>query len=420
MEGAAPPRGTKKPRKNRRRNQIQKSRGPAGGGALRGPPPAPQTKLTLRGIGNVNTFGTMQSVGTMIRQMIQRANDKLRLENYQTMSMDEVSLTKLITSEQTAAVARLEWERSLKPGNTGDSLDTKEDTEVALEQETAQLVAGVDELSVAPTKTSKSTSDPANCIVAKILYVVPPKSTRRRGEKPGNAYVMLTTPPLESVKSHPTTAVPRVAEDTSVASARPSESIPPPTILPILPVDYSREVAQRRLALLRAVEAMEAVALEDAKTQQMWMGCVVAESEYGKTWKSYPSGDRLEGTITETPAYREFLESQQRIKEERENRPKPLPGGGVGSVTTVNAGTDGTGQSVQMPVAALVQHLQAKRIQEKHRQKAPQKAKSKTTKKEPTAVSNGKKVSEKKKNPKKKKKAKQGPSVVTVSKPPAG
>jgi hypothetical protein len=152
--------------------------------------------------------------------------------------------------------------------------------------------------------------------------------------------------------------------------------------------------ARRRIALSKIVDTMAQLAAEDLRSSQAYGRVSVEESMSGKTWKIMAAGgsvggggdkgpahDHLVNTIWDTQDYRSFLETQARLKEELQNRPKPPPGGGGGGglgVSTAGAGggavaaaapTATSAAPPQAPVAALVQHLLARKDADKHRRR---------------------------------------------------
>jgi len=357
-------------------------------------------------------------MATLIQSLMQRANEKLRAMEPKIV-LDEEALNKLVADAASAQAALEQWrkEKEISPGDKegneevqdGEEGGNEEDEKVEAAAETmtekegrAGDKEGNEEVeegaeggneeddenveAAAETMTDKEETEnlaasiekslkiedkpvvPGNCITARILYMVPPKKTHRRGDKPGNAYLILQAPRIESlapVKEPPTT----IQEEGKPAAANdaPSSKKPPPPA-----VDYSRVLAKRRLMLRRALEAMQAVVAADNQNTSEADKLVLEESLNNKVWKipakmnKNRQHDRMVGTIFETPDYQQFLEQQAAAKEERQARPKPAPGGGVSTAATTEGGENVNGQ----PVAALVLHLQKKQEEEKKRKTA--------------------------------------------------
>jgi hypothetical protein len=460
--------------------------GGGGGGHLGGPrkpsvPPPPQTKLVLRNIGNPEKYGTVKDIlQHLIQSLVESCNQNDVLNGAQ-MELDPAATRYLIQEEELAkkyhlaeqakreaekAEARkpkVEEEGDCDAKEEGDEEGDKEEEPNEEEQgqeDVEQPLAGEKqeepkqpkvvvqeptlEVIVAPTRPSS-----VPVIIARPLYIVPPKKTHRRGERAGVAYVLLTAPKIEKIEvpepvivhvkvpepvkeegetlkveeakeevkaagvskdtaaeespteetgpdleanpaestTDPTTeATPElVSETTTHAPIREgekgSESAPTPTPTEVAPVaapapplapvvDYSRAVAQGRLLLQRAVDQLTLITDEDAKSpqqeQQVYAQCMVEASMSGKTWRlQYNRPDRREGTLEATADYKNWQQSLTQQKEELKSRPKPAPGGGT---ISLSGDTVENGQ----PMAALVQHLRAKR-QELKRKKGKKK-----------------------------------------------
>jgi hypothetical protein len=224
-----------------------------------------------------------------------------------------------------------------------------------------------------------------------VLYIVPPKATRRRGEKPGIAYLLLISPPIETQLA-PVTELHPISEemntdvvDTTVqvgSNATPSTTS---TSANVPAVDYSRDIAKRRLLLQNALESLQ-VASTKIMMQSNDTMMIVEESLNTKGWKQQPFSskspvDRMAGSIFESDDYEQFLEATVRREQQRKARPKPVPGGGLIGTTTLSSGTNGAATSVgadSKPVAALVLHLQKKQEEENQRKLAKRKGRDAT------------------------------------------
>ena len=321
--------------------------------------------------------------------------------------LEEESLLKLIVNHKLATQAREEWKnKQSDSGGKGEEEEneTVEDVAEGKKEKTEEVSNNknnAEEIIVSGIKGLDINKDQSEKIHARTLYVVPPKQTRRRGEKPGNVYLVLTTPPISAAVVEqpppPIEEVPPVNAEveangnngTQTEEGKTAEVVPP-----VVPpkVDYSRQIAERQLALVRSLEIMTALAAEDGKGGQVWAGCQVEESSNGKSWRPPQRKDHREGTVQDSPGFKAFMEMTAKEKEDLQSRPKPAPGGGLSALSTGGlSGTgDGTTDNNGKPVAALVLHLQSKREQEKSQKKNKRKAKD--TKKKtggPNETNNG-------------------------------
>ena len=350
-----------RPRRNR--GKASRNKGPRSNNARRGPPQSPQTKVCFRNISNTDVFGTVEAIAKgILVPIVSAANERLEANK---ICLDEASLYKLVEGDTLATQAREDWKKRHEGG--GDSAKTAEQSDEAMPSEekaeaesssTDAIVTDMKDLNINDSNVGGSS------VFARPLYVVPPKKTRRRGEKPGNAYLMLTTPPIPAVQT-----APRPVEETRTPSEDGSQTTAEVPSLPVIRVDYSRQMAERQLALVRAVEAMTAIAAQDTSGQ--WAGCIVEEAKNAKSWRPPQRKDHRDGTVEQSPGFKAFLEMTAKEKEDLQSRPKPAPGGGVASLTSGLAGTTENGK----PVAALVLHLQKKREHEKVQKKKKRKAK---------------------------------------------
>jgi hypothetical protein len=387
--------GKNKKRKNKRRRDPRKP--PQGS---RGPPLTPVLKVTIRKISSAH--GDAESVASMIRDLIRSANEKLSVMDPK-MVLDEAHLQQLIEDEKVAVAAALQWKEQKEKEVTvngeakaeEDAASTAETVDETKAETTEKNTTAGDYLAAAMDKSLQIADGNSlkNQIATRVLYMVPSKKSRRRGERHGIAYLVLTSPPIETLAP---VAEPMncdgcdntiaSSQSTTAAASVTSSSVPPPP--PAL--DYSRDVAKRRLMLQQALVAMQAVAAVDATNNADAM--IVEESINAKTWKQYnkmrSSLDRMAGAIFETDDYQQFLEKTVQDEEQRRARPKPAPGGGMTAAAAgtmgSNSGTDASGQ----PVAALVLHLQKKQEEEKRRKQAKRKAKDSKKKKVGPARSN--------------------------------
>ncbi|KAL3939570.1 MAG: hypothetical protein SGBAC_005717, partial [Bacillariaceae sp.] len=136
-----------------------------------------------------------------------------------------------------------------------------------------------------------------------------------------------------------------------------------------LATDYSTAVAKGRLLVSRAIEFLANIASENP--EEFGVGCRIETAMSGKTWRHQYRPDRREGTIESTNEYKSWLNSLTKKKEELDSRPKPAPGGGAAN-TLVGLVDSSAEESPSQPMAAIVQHLRAKR-QELKRKKTKKK-----------------------------------------------
>jgi uncharacterized membrane protein YgcG len=380
--------------KNRNNNGTHSSNS----NAPKGPPQAPQIKVTIRNIQNAELNGTAQQViDGLIRTLVERANEKMPVD--QKMELVQSNLEQVIMLEQAVLLAKQEAELQAKKeleekqrqenpeANEDDDGEEQapdeeqqqqdnvesptEDAKEAKVEEATTAAAATGPAAVIPAmqnlwiseKSSKhsSTSAPTSAmgIATRVLYICPPKKTRRRGEKPGCAYLLLTAPTIEAQPSVPAAIV----ENGETKEGTPPASLPAPA-----EIDYTQEVTRRRLQLQLAVESMTNYAVDNAKGKHDLAGCVVEESLDNKTWKTIYRPYRQTGVIEETADYKEFLERTEKEKEERSARPKPPPGGSTAASVALTASDNG-GQ----PMAALVLHLRAMHDEQSKRNKAKRK-----------------------------------------------
>lgn len=330
------------------------------------------------------------------------------------IKLDINSLEKIIRDDELIAAAKQQEKKGdTKREEVGANGDPEDTTDVVMADVTKTFADSV----------KGSTVDlPAEgpFITARALYVVPAKISRRRGEKSGSAYFVLTapTPPsrpivVESIdkadrdismegtaSSGSKTA--KTGEDTMEVDGETPERVvtterieiakigetPKDNVAPIKvqtpvysPAEKTRLISLARLQLLQVIEALSALAERDAKTAQLYGKCQVACSVSGKVWRDKESRDRREGTIENTSDYKQFFSKQVKAAEERQNRPKPAPGGGLA--------TGENGESNEK-LAAIVLHLRAKRQEESKRQKSKKKVGKDTSKgkQQPTSGNN--------------------------------
>lgn len=450
-----------KNKRSRKRDNSRRNSNAKGGGnnnsnnRKKGPPSPPQTKVVIRNIGDVNKFGSVKEVMELIRFVIDAANQKLAAAATgasRIIHLDEASVDYLIQEED--AMLKAEVEASVKKessnGQEEDAPTGEHDNENATtndeisddanpgnkveppaDQPTYKetvVKSEEEEQNTPPPVPEASTTN----LGARVVYIVPPKQTRRRGIKPGCAYLVISGPRIEAkepvvvpiVPSDPvpvpcdpakeekkesnddgekeptkdneketkdddqqqqTQESPATPEPTADVTAAPADGenhvvIVEPTSTPNEPqappvpiVDYSREIANGRFLVLQAIDLMEAHVKDDTKSDQKYAGSVVEVAMSGKTYKhQFHRRDRREGTLETSVDYKTFMENTAKAKEELLARPKPAPGGGLSQAIST-ASTDALDHG--QPIAALVEHIRSKRAEASKRKKAKKKAK---------------------------------------------
>jgi hypothetical protein len=397
--------GKRPPKKQGRRKQRRKRPDRRGGATGKGPPATPVLKVTVRNVTDMEKCGSARKMADMLVSIIQRANatTSKKFDSIQLV-VEEMQLQQLLDGDEAAEKAALEWKKQQEEieqeedvteqeENDGDRNESADDEEASFrERKGACEEMKEGETSYAKATSAKTGDDNSvlsiqkGAIFTRIMYMVPPYLTKRRGIKPGRAYLVLTAPPIETL---PSVQEPPFIRDTladtsgmtpqqngeetstvfregEAVEMGPLEQKPVP---PTSAVDYSRDIAKRRLFLEHALESLISAS---AGTD-----LVVEESLNSKTWRVTTFSkdktqyhDRMEGTVQETMDYQQFLEKVAKQKEERIARPKPAPGG-----RSIVAGTATSNDTVDQPVSALVLHLQKKQQEQKRKKQARRKAK---------------------------------------------
>ncbi|KAG7372985.1 hypothetical protein IV203_033709 [Nitzschia inconspicua] len=345
-------------------------------------PPSPQIKVSIRNICNVAQYGTVQSIlEDLLPKIVEKCVERSAFEKSQpfAMDVDQKAVQLLLDEEMAVREYRIKLEAEQAAAKLGSAVDDKVDEAAAdvvdplsevgavdgpsdMKQEPPPPFEGTEPDKVeAPLKTPTSTLP---IITVQPLYVIPARKTKRRGERPGVAYVLLIAP--------------KVTDESINKGIEPADKkgqvIPPDNTkaggtAATKAVDYTQQLAKCKLLLSSALELVKDVVNADCKTQQYFSGCTVEQSPNQKTWKLFGGGgssgrgrrpDRREGTVESSDDFKQWLQSQEKLKEDLKARPKPAPGGGV---STTNA--DGTENGE--PVAALVQHLLAKKQEQKQK-----------------------------------------------------
>jgi hypothetical protein len=154
----------------------------------------------------------------------------------------------------------------------------------------------------------------------------------------------------------------------------------------ITPADRSKAFALARIILNQAVDSLSKVCkTNDTTKEKIYSSVQIFASQSQKIWKDDAAkgkkGSRMitkyENTIEKNEDFLKFIEGKKAMEEERLNRPKPQPGGGLSTSAVIES--KGTGVSLDengQPISAIVLHLR-----KKHAAKALAKSKLQTEKK---------------------------------------
>jgi len=229
-----------------------------------------------------------------------------------------------------------------------------------------------------------------NEISARVLYLVHPRKSRRRGVITGHAYVVLHPPMprfiVEKAKSHEE----KVAADLSNKNA--SITAAPIGGNFITAADRTKALAQSRLILRQVIASLAeacksnigvycGMKVELSPSQKIWkVDALPSCNASGKKGHGY-SGHyhaKYDSTIEQSEDFQAFLEKRTKKEEEIANRPKPPPGGGTTETTVGVDGVETTVKSTEdsksswsaavqetmpngQPIPALVLHLRQKK-----------------------------------------------------------
>ena len=187
---------------------------------------------------------------------------------------------------------------------------------------------------------------------ASILYMVLPKMSKRRGEIPGYAQLVLTPNRAQLVRS-----VLEASQSQSQAqssSSIPSESntgvsnkLTPDWNATVTPALKSQIMANAKLGLSNTLEAF----IQQGKV----MSLAVELCRHQKTYKPKAGKSKIIGTLEQSEGYISFVTARVKSEEERNVRKKPTPGGGE------------VEQEEQDKVAAIVQYLKERPVKQKKR-----------------------------------------------------
>lgn len=399
------------------------------------PPPLqlPHAKITVRRIHSVDKFGTELKMASFIRKLVtgvENDENEASMKNSTTsvvtsnlqssqsgtlekplIEIDEESLLRCIISSlnegNVATNDRSTTENTESKSNSNESVtsndvvtDQKETLE-ANDNGINDTKSEVKEVSDTDTQLSpvKSIIEIMNemPVTVRVLYFIPPRKTRRRGTIPGLAYLVLY-PPNPYSNSISSTATQTNNGKDVVTTNKPRLSAP------LVGQERSKAVAAARLLLQNAQEQLSSNAtkyasflgdcsIELSKSQKTWKNrnnFILTPTDTSQSQQHHPRSrsDRYENTITSSEDYKKFLEAQEKQKEELQNRPKPIPGGGeidtsmnaVSSMGIISSGgsenntsTSGgnandKGADNSSSMAAIVRHLNKKKEEQKAKQ----------------------------------------------------
>lgn len=390
------------PRKRNKRNKQQGTKKP------NVPLPA-QTKLVWRNIANVDKYGSVEKILKMVQSIIAIANEKNA--NHYAIDIDQRAMRYLIQEEERSQKYLKDFAAAAKENDAEEEEEMMEEDlkNPAEKEETKEETKEQLDVVIAPKLNSF-----LPIITARPLYIIPPRKSRRHGEKVGCAYILLTAPKIEKIElpnvvskvldvkpmeeinpergkegaprdkseaeekeektseASPETAPTTEAHTEEAQKAKPSV-MDTAAINKALAAEYSNAVAKGRLLVSRAIEFLTDMAAEDAKGSQEYAGCQIETAMSGKTWRHQYRADRREGTIESTSEYKNWIQSLTKKEEELNARPKPAPGGGTAN--NLVGLVEGSSDSAQ-PVAAIVQHLRARRQEMKRKKNKKKKEKS--------------------------------------------
>lgn len=427
-------------------------------------PPPPQIKITIRNIKNSDKLDSVTSVLEQLVAKLMEACVENKSNNQYTIELDRSAVRYLITEEEQInkhrlqelarieeeqkerlrELARIEKEKeneiegetnennsgvNEEKENTGEIADSSTPTEMVIDDRAETIVNKSDELDII---LAPKVENNLPTIVARPLYVVPPRKTSRRGERAGVVCMLLIAPKINHGNSSPSSppnvkkkgtenvGKEELIEPATEASDPPNEiasnsnlmidenSHTPTTVsmgretsvAAINTFNHPRELAKGRLLLSNTIQSLSQLAAADSKSLELFSGCIVEQSLNGKTWKTFQNKsrpDRREGTITSTVDYKAWLESLEKQKEELKARPKPVPGGG--SVANANTAATAGGEihpnddnlleENGQPVSSLVHHLRLKKQEEKRNKKVRKNKKDDNTSKKAKKIKDG-------------------------------
>ena len=210
---------------------------------------------------------------------------------------------------------------------------------------------------------------------------MPTRKSRRRGEIPGRAYLLLQ-PPMPQHLREKISGPALGSESYANAPSETSDSVM------ITPSDRSKAVSQSRITLNCTLNHIEKVLSADSLSEQRFRKARIEQCLNSKSWKAEKSSSfatstfvsRLDSTLETSDDFKLFLDKRTKLEEERLNRPKPLAGGVIESsrlaVDAVGANSQVTNSENGMPISAILLHLRTKRENESKKRREYSKPKS--------------------------------------------
>lgn len=233
--------------------------------------------------------------------------------------------------------------------------------------------------------------------------MIPPHKSRRRGIIPGHCYLVLSPPvpkfyqeKMQMKSETPSSTVSHITSEVSTMKIDDHDDPNPRNnaneyidttqapsevdgmtqddkaleMASITPADRSKAFAQARIMLNEAVESLSKVCKSaDTTKEKNYAGVQVFISQSQKIWKDETSkgkkSSRLvakyENTIEKNEDFLKFLEARKTMEEERLNRPKPQPGGGLSNPSTFESKGSGIPLDENgQPISAIIVHLREK------------------------------------------------------------
>eukprot|EP00559_Dactyliosolen_fragilissimus_P008198 CAMPEP_0184855292 /NCGR_PEP_ID=MMETSP0580-20130426/581_1 /TAXON_ID=1118495 /ORGANISM="Dactyliosolen fragilissimus" /LENGTH=619 /DNA_ID=CAMNT_0027349767 /DNA_START=136 /DNA_END=1995 /DNA_ORIENTATION=- len=382
-----------------------KSKRNRGGGPLGQPPlHLPHAKVTLRNVCDFGRHGTALDMTQLLKSIIDKFNDSipslssttedgLSTENSGSGAGNALSSTiENVVPFVPIQIDEMSFERALIPRATheiseendptddiadkiDDTLDEKPENDSKCEElkesEKSSTVQneltknGEDDITSKinnmkldddpKEKEEDHAEPPKHGVSLRLMYVVPAKNSRRRGEKPGRAYFVLNPPmPTTSKTSDKILFGDGVKNDAKSMNLNPV----------LTSSERSRVIAKSRLLLKRTISRLSDICKSDASTAQTFGKCRIEFSLSQKTWKAenlavsnlknvgpkrggHGYGHyfaKYDSTIDQSDDFKTFMETTINMKEMLLNRPKPVPGGGgvnVDTGTSNRVGDDG-------------------------------------------------------------------------------
>jgi len=428
---------------NKKRNRSHKASGSNNGT----PSPLvhlPHAKITLRHVGDVDKCGNYSKMIDLIQRLVGDVNASLLNGSANALSADKGGETFVLPEEFSSIPIILEKSSIERVLLVEQSLNTKEATKAVeggekkdgdVPKKVIEKVVGnepFDELqarspagintnvksgtvesletklfpsgqktnNIVPVEVGEGRKEPEkevykNKISARVLYMVPPHKSRRRGVITGHAYIVLHPPMPRFIVEKA-----KVQEDKLLANSgniNISNASAPSVGNIITAADRTKALAQSRLILRQTIFNLAQSCKTDIG-KELYRGMKVEMSPSQKIWKFDPfpvcnntsvngkkghgySGHyhaKYDSTIEQSEDFQAFLDKRTKNEEEIAKRPKPPPGGGTTEVTVGVDGLEITAKATEdsksnwsamvqetmengQPIPALVLHLRQKK-----------------------------------------------------------